>query len=424
MSGRLRRRLLCCIVAIAVIGTVCASRGEQSSLTIQRGAIVRPVATAVEHTPPAATVIPVAAQPEPHQESPSEAAQDALDPGIDRLRSATWWEANRKLRPQLAQVGDLMFVATLLDGEMRQSAEGASRVQRLRNAMRAHRQLKPAGWNRLVTQVRDARTKAGDYSALTLANALINEIPYRDGTDGSYYPPARFFAERGVCKDFAVAKYLLLREAGFDASQLRLVSLAPRYNNTPDDWHVMLVVQTDRMAAPVALDSPAPLVRKRIGDASDDTLRAATVDAVDTASKADPQAGRTGPSALLVAILAGRKPADAVLRAPSGPAVATLVASGQAERPLAVVFNEQGSLSFERDAPAGTRRPPASKRRGARTIVADDAGQSWSVDSSGVFPKWRLTHARGGAPSSDALKPDLRQIDVRSSTADADSVGT
>jgi predicted transglutaminase-like cysteine proteinase len=72
---------------------------------------------------------------------------------------------------------------------------------------------------------------------------LINEIHYRDGTDGSYYPPARFFAESGVCKDFAVAKYLLLREAGFDASQLRLVSLAPRYNNTPDDWHVMLVVQ-------------------------------------------------------------------------------------------------------------------------------------------------------------------------------------
>ena len=75
---------------------------------------------------------------------------------------------------------------------------------------------------------------------------------------------------------------------------------------------------------------------------------------------------------------------------------------------------------------ATSKRPADVKAtaRGARTIVADDAGQSWSVDSSGVFPKWRLTHARGGAPSSDALKPDLRQIDVRSSTADADSVGT
>jgi hypothetical protein len=421
MCGRLHRRLLCSIVAlavaIAVIDSVCPSRSEPSSLTIQGGAIVRPVVAAVESTPPAAAVIPAAAQPEPGRENASEAAQDAIDPGIERLRSATWWEANRKLRPQLAQVGDLMFVATLFEGETRPSAEGASRVQRLRDAMRAHRQLKPAGWNRLVTQVRDARAKAGDYTALMLANALINEIRYRDGTDGSYYPPARFFAESGVCKDFAVAKYLLLREAGFDASQLRLVSLAPRYNNTPDDWHVMLVVQADGMAAPVALDSPAPLVRKRIGEASDDAVPADTVNAADTASKSDPQAGPAGPSALLAAILAGRKPADAVLRAPSGPAFVTLGACGQAERPLAVVFNEQGSLSFEREAPVGTHRLPASKLRGARAIVADGAGQSWSVDSSGVFPKWQLTRAGGAAPLSDALKPDLRQIDTRSSTA-------
>lgn len=424
MSGRLHRRLLCSIVAlavaIAVIHSVRPSRREPSSLTIQSGTIARPVVAAVESTPPAAAVTPAAAQPEPSPENASDAAQDGFDPGIDRLRSATWWEADRKLRPQLAQVGDLMFVATLFEGETGPSAEGASRVQRLRDAMRAHRQRKPAGWTRLVTQVHDARAKAGDYTALMLANALINEIHYRDGTDGSYYPPARFFAESGVCKDFAVAKYLLLREAGFDASQLRLVSLAPRYNNTPDDWHVMLVVQTDGMATPVALNSPAPPVRKRTGEASDDAAPADTDDtddAADTTSQSDPQAGPAGPSALLAAILAGRKPAYAVLRAPSGPAVVTLAASGQAERPLAVVFNEQGSLSFELEAPVGKHRLPAAKLRGAHAIVADGAGQSWSVDSSGVFPKWQLTHAGGAAPLSDALKPDLRQIEARNSTA-------
>jgi hypothetical protein len=210
---------------------------------------------------------------------------------------------------------------------------------------------------------------------------------------------------------------------------LRLVSLAPRYNNTPDDWHVMLVVQAAGMSAPVALDSPAPAVRKRGSDVADGAAATDTADAADTAkstdaaetadtaSKADPQAGPSGPSAMLAAILAGRKPADAVLRSPSGPAVVTLGASGQAERPLAVVFNEQGSLSFEREAPVGTRRLPASKLRGAHAIVADGRGQSWSVDSSGVFPKWQLTHAGGSAALSDALKPDLRQIDARSSTA-------
>ncbi|BAO88336.1 transglutaminase-like domain-containing protein [Caballeronia cordobensis] len=406
MSGRLHRRLLCSIVAIALIDSIGVSRGEPSPLTVQSGAIARPVAVAVESAPSVAAAIPIAAQPEPNPDNAEEAAQDAFDLGIERLRGATWWEANRKLRPQLAQVGNLMFAARLLDDDMSPSAEGASRVQRLREAMRAHRQLRPAGWNRLVTQVRDARAKAGDDAALTLANALINDVRYRDGTDGSYYPPARLFAESGVCKDFAVAKYLLLREAGFDASQLRFVLLAPRYNNTPDDWHVMLVVQADGMAEPAALDSPPPRVRKRLGDAPGEPD-----------AQADTQADPVGPSARLSAILSGRKPADAVLRAPSGPAVVTLGASGQAERPLAVVFNEQGSLSFERDAPVGARKPPAFKRRGARAIVADGAGQSWSVDSSGVFRKWQLTHADGAAPLQDALKPDLRQIDVRGSTA-------
>ncbi|SAK82363.1 hypothetical protein AWB75_05241 [Caballeronia catudaia] len=385
MSGRLHRRLLCGIVAITAIGSVCTSRSGPPSVTIQGGAIVRPVVVAVESTPPA--------QIESARNEIPEETRDASDPGIERLRGATWWEANRKLRPQLAQVGELLF-ASLLEGDTQQSAEGASRVQRLRDAMRAHRQLKPAGWNRLVTQVRAARAETGDYSALMLANALINEIRYRDGTDGSYYAPARFFAESGVCKDFAVAKYLLLREAGFDASQLRLVLLAPRYNNTPDDWHVMLVVQAGGMAAPAALDSPPPPVRKRTGDASGNAV---SPDTVDTSNKSDPQARPSGPSARLVAILAGRKPADAVLRAPSGPVVVTLDASGQAERPLAVVFNEQGSLSFEREAPVSRYRPHASKRRGVRAIVADDAGQSWSVDSSGVFPKWQLTNAGGEA---------------------------
>jgi hypothetical protein len=182
----------------------------------------------------------------------------------------------------------------------------------------------------------------------------------------------------------------------------------------------MLVVQADGMAAPVALDSPAPPARKRADDAPGDEASVDTVDTVDpagTASESDPQADPPGPSALLAAILAGRKPASAVLRAPTGPAVVTLDASGQAERPLALVFNERGSLSFEREAPAGTHRLPASRLRGALAIVADGAGRSWSVDSSGVFPKWQLTHAGDAAPLSDSLKPDLRQIDARNSTA-------
>jgi hypothetical protein len=63
----------------------------------------------------------------------------------------------------------------------------------------------------------------------------------------------------------------------------------------------------------------------------------------DTANEASVS---SGPSALLGAILAGREPADAVLRAPAEPFATPLSRSGQARRPLATVFNEEGS-SFQ-----------------------------------------------------------------------------
>ncbi|BAN26536.1 putative uncharacterized protein [Caballeronia insecticola] len=291
----------------------------------------------------------------------------ALNPGIERLRAGTWWEANRKIRPELAQVGDLMFLLPLADKKLEPSSDAIGRVQRLRDALRSHMKRVPAGWSRLVAQVRAERAKAGDTSAVLLADSLVNEVRYRDGTDGSYYAPARFFAEGGVCKDFAVAKYLLLRDAGFDIARLRLVSLAPRYNNTPDDWHVILVVQIDGASEPLALDSPS----------------------APTAKRADDTANEAGSSALLGAVLSGRAPAAAVLRAPAGPLAAPLGQSGQARRPLATVFNEEGSRSFERAAPGALRRASAAGRS-ASAMYVDEMGDPWKVDRTGTFPKWRV----------------------------------
>jgi hypothetical protein len=314
----------------------------------------------------------------------------ALKAGIDRLRAGTWWEANRKIRPELAQVGDLMFMLPLADNKLEPSSDAIGRVQRLREALRSHLTREPAGWSRLVAQVREERVKAGDASAVLLANALVNEVRYRDGTDGSYYAPARFFAESGVCKDFAVAKYLLLRDAGFDIARLRLVSLAPRYNNTPDDWHVILVVQIDGASEPLALDSPSAPGAKR---------------ASDTANEAS---ASIGPSALLGAILAGRERADAVLRAPAKAIATPLGRSGQARRPLATVFNEQGSRSFERDAPGAPQRAPAVGRS-ANAMYVDEMGDPWKVDGSGTFPKWRVAVD----PADAAAKPEPAAKPIR-----------
>ncbi|OUL97527.1 transglutaminase-like domain-containing protein [Paraburkholderia hospita] len=326
---------------------------------------------------------------------PSDSATPhALKAGIERLRTGTWWEANRKIRPELAQVGDLMFLLPLADKQLEPSSDAIGRVQRLREALRSHLTRAPAGWGRLVAQVRAERVKAGDASAVLLADALVNEVRYRDGTDGSYYAPARFFAESGVCKDFAVAKYLLLRDAGFDIARLRLVSLAPRYNNTPDDWHVILVVQIDGASEPLALDSPSAPNAKR---------------ASETANEAS---ASSGPSALLGAILAGREPAGAVLRAPAGPLTAPLSRSGQARRPLATVFNEQGSRSFERAAPGALRRATAAGRS-ANAMYVDEMGESWKVDGSATFPKWRVAVDQADARAKSVPAAGLIRVATR-----------
>ena len=47
----------------------------------------------------------------------------ALKAGIERLRTGTWWEANRKIRPELAQVGDLMFLLPLADTKLEPSSD-------------------------------------------------------------------------------------------------------------------------------------------------------------------------------------------------------------------------------------------------------------------------------------------------------------
>ncbi|MDR5788790.1 transglutaminase domain-containing protein [Caballeronia sp. LP003] len=321
------------------------------------------------------------------------ATPHALKAGIERLRTGTWWEANRKMRPELAQVGDLIFLLPLADSKLEPSSDAIGRVQRLREAVRIHQMREPAGWTRLVAQVKAARAKTGDRSAALLADALVNEIRYRDGTDGSYYAPTRFFIESGVCKDFAVAKYLLLRDAGFDIARMRLVSLAPRYRNTPDDWHVILVVQIDNASEPLTLDSPGAASAKRADD------------------KVSEASAWTGPSALLSAILAGRKPAEAVLRAPAGPLAAPLSESGQADRPLATVFNELGSRSFDRDAPRA-RRTSAAKGR-ASAIYVDEAGDAWQVDSSGTFPKWRVAADRADAPIDQGPAARLIRVTPR-----------
>lgn len=120
--------------------------------------------------------------------------------------------------------------------------KGDTRFKNLTRALELHEQEKPLGWAELVKGVAD---EPDPIKKLKLANSIINKVPYLDGTDGSYYHPAKLYRQGGVCKDMAVAKYLLLKEAGYRLDLMRLAALSPRIDKPESAFHVVLVAQAN-----------------------------------------------------------------------------------------------------------------------------------------------------------------------------------
>ena len=68
---------------------------------------------------------------------------------------------------------------------------------------------------------------------LAALNAAVNQVPYKSDFllwgQGDYWAkPTEFFDRGGDCEDYAIAKYVALRNAGYAAQDLRLVVLYDR----------------------------------------------------------------------------------------------------------------------------------------------------------------------------------------------------
>lgn len=116
------------------------------------------------------------------------------------------------------------------------------RFKNVMNAVSKHEKEKPAGWEDLVA---DVAAEPDDLVKLKMANSIINKVPYKDGTDGTYYHPAKLFSKGGVCKDMAISKYLLLRDAGYNTDNLRIAVLTPRIDKPESPFHVVLVAKAN-----------------------------------------------------------------------------------------------------------------------------------------------------------------------------------
>lgn len=131
---------------------------------------------------------------------------------------------------------------SMLNQDYFKSIKQDFRFAKLETAVRKHEDEKPADWDELVEKV---KSQPDDYSKVALANLIANQIPYVDGTDGSYFHPLKGMKRGGVvCKDYAVFKYLLLKEAGFDTEKMALL-IHQTVLNSDLSAHVVLIVDID-----------------------------------------------------------------------------------------------------------------------------------------------------------------------------------
>ncbi|MGI9489376.1 MAG: transglutaminase-like cysteine peptidase [Geminicoccaceae bacterium] len=98
-------------------------------------------------------------------------------------------------------------------------------------------------WQAMIRNEKGAR----QIDQLKAANSFINQWRYR--TDNYNYKqsdywasPAEFFSRSGDCEDYAIAKYVTLRQMGFSADQLRLVVVKDLNQNLA---HAVLAAYVD-----------------------------------------------------------------------------------------------------------------------------------------------------------------------------------
>ncbi|MCW5715056.1 MAG: transglutaminase-like cysteine peptidase [Bauldia sp.] len=101
------------------------------------------------------------------------------------------------------------------------------------------------GWSQLV----GALGGVGPQDLLSEVNRLVNRVRYVPDVADTWSTPTEFLRRGGDCEDFAIAKYLLLRQFGIPAAQMRIVVTRPP-NSEP---HAILLVET--AGGTVALDN-------------------------------------------------------------------------------------------------------------------------------------------------------------------------
>lgn len=109
-------------------------------------------------------------------------------------------------------------------------------------------------WRRLIASL-DGRARR---ERIDMVNAFFNRLPYvidqsNWGATDYWASPLQFLARSGDCEDFAIAKFVTLRQLGFSNDEMRLVILDDL--NLGVAHAVLVVAESDRL---LVLDNQIP----------------------------------------------------------------------------------------------------------------------------------------------------------------------
>ena len=82
---------------------------------------------------------------------------------------------------------------------------------------------------------------------LNAVNRMVNAVSYVSdeenwGAADHWATPGEFYSRSGDCEDFAIAKYVALKQLGFDPASMRIVVLVDRQRHK---HHAVLMIDTD-----------------------------------------------------------------------------------------------------------------------------------------------------------------------------------
>ncbi len=101
-------------------------------------------------------------------------------------------------------------------------------------------------WINAVGQIK----KVPSARLLSETNRIVNRARGRADSGDSWSTPSELFSKGGDCEDYAIAKYLLLRQAGYSASNMHILVLKAK---SGQEAHAVLVVGSGSNA--VVLDN-------------------------------------------------------------------------------------------------------------------------------------------------------------------------